>query len=271
MLVRTLPAARGFAWLREGVAVLRRDPFGLAGNVMLMCLCWIVALVFGQMLERLCATALPQSIAAGIGQIPFVLALPPLSVGVFRAFRSVDDGTPVMPAYLFSNIGQNLQPLCALGVLYYAATLVMIGLISLTDGGLLYDVLRDISKLNDKELDIATLNRSALMVLPLSLALTAANWFAPLLVGWRNLHPVKAAFFSMVACWRNWRAFLIFGLACFALAWLISVFIGLLIMTLPALGMVVAAALPILVLPLLYAALYANARDVLPELFDAPA
>jgi len=141
-------------------------------------------LIFGQMLEHLVAGFLPDSVASGIGQLPFVLALPPLSVGVFSAFRAVERGQPVMPGYLFANIGRNLPRLCVLGALYYAATLVALGLISLTDGGLLYDVMRNMSKLEDKQLDVAMLNRSALLLLPLSLALTAANWFAPLLTGW---------------------------------------------------------------------------------------
>jgi hypothetical protein len=271
MQVRILPAARGLAWFREGIAIYRRNPFGLTGNVMLMFLCLIVTLMFGQLLEQLVAGVLPDSVASGIGQLPFVLALPPLSVGVFSAFRAVERGQPVMPGYLFANIGRNLLPLCVLGALYFAATLVALGLISLTDGGLLYDVMRDMRRLEDKQLDVQMLNRSALLLLPLSLALTAANWFAPLLTGWRGLHPVKSAFFSIVACWRNWRAFLVFGLASLAFAWLLALVIGVLAMMVPTLGMVLAAALPLFVLPLLYGAFYANAHDVLPELFDGDA
>ncbi len=268
MQVRILPAARGLAWFREGIKLYRRNPFGLTSNVMLMFLCLVATLIFGQMVEQLLASFLPRHIAGAIGQLPFVLALPPLSVGVFGAFRAVEHGETVLPGKLFARIGRNLAPLVVLGGLYYAASLTVLGLISLTDGGLLLDVMRDLRKLEDKQLDAAMLNRSALLLLPLSLMLTAANWFAPLLTGWRGLHPVKSAFFSILACWRNWRAFVVFGLASLAIAWVLALVLGLIAALAPMLGAVLAAALPLFVLPLLYGAFYANARDVLPDLFD---
>jgi hypothetical protein len=36
-------------------------------------------------------------------------------------------------------------------------------------------------------------------------------WFAPVLVGWHRLTPGKAMFGSVVACWRNKLALLVYG------------------------------------------------------------
>ena len=45
-------------------------------------------------------------------------------------------------------------------------------------------------------------------------------WHAPALVHWHGVSPVKSLFFSAVACFRNFGALLVYGLA-----WL-AVFIG---------------------------------------------
>eukprot|EP01041_Mallomonas_annulata_P022433 gene22433-42727_t len=49
---------------------------------------------------------------------------------------------------------------------------------------------------------------SMLLYLPLSLLF----WHAPGLVHWHGVPPVKALFFSIVACVRNFGAFLVYGL-----------------------------------------------------------
>jgi hypothetical protein len=42
-------------------------------------------------------------------------------------------------------------------------------------------------------------------------------WHAPALVFWHGLAPVKSLFFSLVACYRNFWAFTVFGLAWMAI------------------------------------------------------
>jgi hypothetical protein len=43
--------------------------------------------------------------------------------------------------------------------------------------------------------------------------LLMAFWFSPLLTAWSGVSATKSLFFSLVACWRNWRAFTVYGLA----------------------------------------------------------
>jgi hypothetical protein len=40
-----------------------------------------------------------------------------------------------------------------------------------------------------------------------------AYWFAPVLAAWHGLGVGKSLFFSFIACWLNWRAFLAYGAA----------------------------------------------------------
>ena len=62
-----------------------------------------------------------------------------------------------------------------------------------------------------------------LLYLPVSLMF----WHAPALVHWHGVSPVKSLFFSTVACLRNARAFLMYGLA-----WVGVVFVAALVITL---------------------------------------
>ena len=62
--------------------------------------------------------------------------------------------------------------------------------------------------LQEGDFQLAILVVSALY-LPLSLLF----WHAPALVHWHGIAPVKSLFFSLVACLRNIRAFMVFGLA----------------------------------------------------------
>ena len=50
-----------------------------------------------------------------------------------------------------------------------------------------------------------------------SLPLSILFWHAPALVHWHGVAPVKSLFFSMVACFRNVGAMLVFGLVWSAL------------------------------------------------------
>jgi uncharacterized membrane protein YjjB (DUF3815 family) len=54
-------------------------------------------------------------------------------------------------------------------------------------------------------------NERLVAALALMLPLLMAFWFAPPLAAWENQPAVKSLFFSFIACWRNWRAFLAYS------------------------------------------------------------
>jgi hypothetical protein len=47
------------------------------------------------------------------------------------------------------------------------------------------------------------------LYIPLSLLF----WHAPALVHWHGVSPVKSLFFSLIACLKNFKAFMVYGLA----------------------------------------------------------
>jgi hypothetical protein len=62
----------------------------------------------------------------------------------------------------------------------------------------------------------------SVLYLPISLMF----WHAPALVHWHGISPLKSLFFSLVACLRNVKALLVFGLAWTAVIFAVSLLIG---------------------------------------------
>lgn len=264
MKLNTLPASRGWAWLAAGLRLYRRNPLALMANVALM---WLTLMLSGMLVIPLLLLIFPRELASWLGQLPLALLLPPLSVGMFRTCARIDRGEITPPAMVLSGLAGNLPSLFALGAIYFAGSLLAFELLRLADGGLLLDVMRNPGKIDNARISSLALLRSGLMLLGLSLPIMMINWFAPVLVGLRGLPPLKAAFFSVVACWRNWRAFTAFGLALAMAFWILPAMIGALIAFVsPTLAMSVVVIVPVALSPSLYAAFYANALDVFPEL-----
>ena len=89
-------------------------------------------------------------------------------------------------------------------------------------------------------------------------------WFAPPLAAWHSASPVKALFYSFLACLINWRAFLAYAAATGLITLVVPFVLAVTLRTL--LGDVSFAwlAFPLLgvLLPTLFASFYASYRDV---------
>jgi hypothetical protein len=111
-----------------------------------------------------------------------------------------------------------------LGALYACGFLLAMGASWLVDGGGFARVYLG-GATPTRELMIETDFQSAMWVfIGLHLPLSLMFWHAPALVHWHGLPPVKALFFSLVACFRNFWAYTIFGLMWLAV--LIGVVVG---------------------------------------------
>ena len=80
MQARTLPTARGWAWIVDGFALWRRNP------------ALITFLVFGMSLSLLLVAAVPF-----IGRVAMSLVAPALSLGVFNGCKAVAERRKVGP------------------------------------------------------------------------------------------------------------------------------------------------------------------------------
>ncbi len=201
MQVQTLPAAAGWRWLGAGFAIFRRNPPLLA---MLIVCYWLTVLIL--------------NILPVIGAVAASLVIPGLSVGLMQAARDLERGQSIGLPTLFAGLKTNTRTLMALGALYLCCTLGILGLSALLDGGELLRFMLS-GKGADKEVvESGDFMLPSLFVMLLMLPVLMAYWFAPVLAAWHGQSVGKSLFFSFVACWLNWRAFLAYsvGLVLFA-------------------------------------------------------
>lgn len=244
MHAHTLPAAQGWYWLQEGFRIWRRNP------------ALVAFATFGYLLALLVISVFPF-----VGQLAASLLMPALSMGVLNACRSIDNGQKAGPEVLLSGFRSNVQALIAIGGFYLAASILVLLLMTWIDDGSLVGILQS-GEIEDRHLDMGALRFTLISGALLSTPVMMAYWFAPMLAAWWQVPALKAMFFSFIACLRNWRPFLVYGLAIsfFALS---PVFVlGVLGAVSPALATIIALPLPLVLVPVLFASFYVNAREV---------
>ena len=238
-----LPARHGFLWLAGGFALFRRNPPMLT------------SLSFSYLLLVIMVNLIP-----AIGPFLLPMALPALTAMLGNGCRAIADDRPLTPAELVRGLAEQRIGFIRLGGLHLAGSTVLVA-ISLSLGAEL--------NLGDgmTEAEAMAMATNLLILLALASPLLMAFWFAPLLTLWDGVPALKSVFFSFVASWRNWRAFVAYGLA----VTVVGVVIPGAILLLSSLisGAVVAAlavglrmALIFVLAPTLVASVYLSYRDV---------
>ncbi|MBL8502517.1 MAG: hypothetical protein JNL78_03685 [Rhodocyclaceae bacterium] len=250
MQARRLPAIRGWNWIVEGFRLFRSNP------------ALLTFLVFGYWLTLIFLNLVPL-----IGVLAAPLCVPALSVGVMNGCRALERDQASGFGLLFSGFQKNRNVLFLLGAAYLAASLAVFAASALVDGGTLLQIMLANQKppedlLEDDRLMLG-LQFSLLLMLPVLMAF----WFAPLLAAWDDLPAGKALFFSFVACLRNWRPFLAYGLGVAVISVLLpGGLLGVVQAFSPALHrmVVIALTLPLLFVfvPTLFASFYISYRDI---------
>ncbi len=255
MQVQTLPAAAGWAWLGAGFAIFRRNP-PLLG--MLVVAYWLTVLIL--------------NVLPVIGAVAASLIIPGLSVGLMQAARDLDRGQTVGLQTLFGGLKRNTRSLVALGALYLCCTLGVLGLSALLDGGQLLNYMISGKGADKETVESGELILPSLFVMTLMMPVLMAYWFAPVLAAWHGQSVGKSLFFSFVACWLNWRAFLAYSAALVVFAGLVpGLVFGILIaafggaeggfitaFVITPLMMVIA----LMIFSTVYASFYASYRDI---------
>jgi Predicted integral membrane protein (DUF2189) len=252
---QTLPAAAGWRWIGAGFAIFRRNPPLLA---MLVISYWVTVLFLN---------VLPL-----VGALAASLVMPGLAVGLMQAARDLERGEPIGLPTLFGGLKQNTRTLLALGALYLALTVAILGLSALIDGGELLQLMLSSKAADRAAIESGDFLLPSLFVMLLMVPVLMAYWFAPVLAAWHGLGVGRALFFSFVACWINWRAFMVYGAGLVLFAGLIpGVVFGLLISAFPFgeaafvsifLVMPLMAIIALTVFSTVYASYYVSYRDV---------
>ena len=250
MQTKTLivPARNGWQWIADGYGIYSKNPIMLGLTIMS---CFL--------LLSLVSTLIP-----GVGGLISTICFPAVSVVMMRVCHSLDQKGKVEASALFSGFSDRTGALLVLGVMYIVVLAAALGIVALIDDGRFFHVFLMGGKLDTAEANPLATWTLLLLMLPVAMA----YWYAPMLVAWHGHSVGKSLFFSLFACLRNWRAFIVYACALFML----TIFLGLvsaqLSSWLPGSLPPAAHFLPLtllalfLCLPVLYASFYVSYRDV---------
>jgi len=185
-----VPARTGIQWVKLGVQTFLKQPLALTG------------LFFLYMAVVLVISLLPL-----VGPFLGAMLVPAATLGLMAATAEAASGRFPLPTVLVSAFRagrQRARAMLMLGAIYTVGSLVASILGSLLVGGDAPGTL---------ETQAPQLDPRLLVILLMHLPLVVLFWHAPALVHWHGVSPVKSLFFSAVACFRNFGAFLVYGLA----------------------------------------------------------
>lgn len=217
MKLRTVPAAQGFQWVRDGFRTLGRRPMAFVGLASMV--------VFASLVLPRISVVLT---------LIFAAAGPLFTLGFMSAARQRDDRTRSALAAFFDGMRLDVQTrrqmllLCAA----YAVTAFLAGLVVTAGYGDSLGVLtQSMPGASPPEPGASAPPRTADGRLVVGVAvqmlvgalLAIPFWHAPALVRWGGMAAPQAVFSSTVAIWRNRGAFAVYALSFFGLAMLLVV------------------------------------------------
>jgi hypothetical protein len=255
MKLNIVPARAGLQWVKLGLFTFAKQPLALAG------------LFFMYMTA---ATLL--SLVPVIGLVLALAIVPAATLGLMAATQEALKGRFPMPTVLVSAFRagrQRLRAMLVLGLLYAAACMAVMALASA-----LVDVQPSQASTSAEAVMTPRFQLSMLLGAVLYLPVSLLFWHAPALVHWHGVSPVKSLFFSLVACLRNARAMLVFGLAWAVVIFGVSLLIGVVAVTTgnPQIAATALMPLGLLITAMFSTSLYFTFRDsfVAPEQAETP-
>lgn len=193
-------AAAGIFWIKEGWRLFRLAPIPWMG---------MTALAF--------MVIIAVNMIPWIGQYVIELLSPFLVAGYFSASRAAMAEEPVTFLHLGAGVQKGRDSLLRIGGFYLAASLLIFALIHQLTGSDVRALLQQAQ--NPGALSPDEFNRlvgSALPGMLLAMALLTpllmATWFSPGLVLFADFPAGRALWWSLWACWVNWRPILYYSL-----------------------------------------------------------
>ncbi len=222
MRAAQLPAHHGWVWIGQGWRIFRTQPMQISVLVMTYGMLWILVTLLSSATGNY-----------GLPLIPiFQLLAPALSVGLLAGARAADQAIAVSPGILFEPLRQGKRTvvaLLAIGGIQLACVFLLLWLC--------FPILNELGDPTTLDLSAAKLTpqqqliglRFGAVLASGMLVVSLLLWFAPVLIAWHQLPPVKAIFFGLIAFWRNRLAFLVYLISWAAIGFVALTGIGLLI------------------------------------------
>ncbi|MDO9434801.1 BPSS1780 family membrane protein [Hydrogenophaga sp.] len=238
MKLNIVPARTGFLWVKLGARTFFRQPLGMAG------------LFFMFM-----ATVSVLSIVPFVGTLVALALVPAATLGLMAATREAEQGRFPMPSTLVSAFRggpSKTRSMLILGAMYAAGLMLVLGVSALfaTD---VPPVDMPGGEVTPERMREMLSSQGLWVALILYVPLLMAFWHAPALVYWHGVTPFKSLFFSVMACWANKGAMLLY-----TLGWMVVIMIAGVLMNLLAALLGGTALLNLLIYPmvLLLAAMF---------------
>ncbi len=206
-VLNVVPAAAGKAWVKQGIQTFFKQPLAL-GGLFFMFLA-VVSVI---------------SILPVIGGALALIVLPAATVGLMEASKQASAGAFPMPSTLFVafriNPGKTRQILI-LGACYAVSFLVVLGISVLVDGGQFAQMYLNGEMVSKQVLETAEFQLATWVSMILYVPISMMFWHSPALVHWHDVPPLKALFFSWMACIRNLKAMTVY-----VLSWIVVFLMG---------------------------------------------
>jgi len=228
MKLHIVPARTGMTWVKLGIRTFWRQPMALA------------ALFFMTMAAMSLASLIPL-----VGPALALMLLPSATLAMMVAAAQASQGrfpTPAVLLVAFRTGRQRLRDMLLLGALYAVGFLAVMALSAAVDGGQFAKVYLGGAPLTKEVAEDAAFQGAMWLAMLLYLPLSLLFWHAPGLVHWHGVPPVKALFFSIVACVRNFGAFFVYGLGWLGVFLLGGLVVALVSVLLTAMGLATSAA-----------------------------
>jgi hypothetical protein len=210
MQLNIVPPRRGLAWVGAGVRLFGKQPLAMGGLFFMFMAVGSVA-----------------SLVPVIGGLLTLVLLPAGTVTMMAASREVLAGRFPMPVLLLEafRFGKARSvAMLQLGVWYAVGFLAVIAASALADGGSFAGLYLMGKEVSAETLEGSGIKTAMLIAMALYAPVSMLFWHSPALVLWHGMSPIKAIFFSAVACLKNTKAYLYFSLG-----W-IGLFVGVSVM-----------------------------------------
>ena len=199
MKLNIVPARTGLTWVKLGITTFFKQPLAMSG-------------LFFMFMAMLSVATLAPFIGAALA----LALLPAATLGLMAATQEATKGKFPMPSILISAFRagqQRLRAMMVLGALYAAGFLALMGVSALFDGGQFARLYLVGGKITQELVQQDNFQLAMWVAMALYLPLSLLFWHAPALVHWYGVSPAKSLFFSLMACYKNFAAFTVFGLA----------------------------------------------------------
>ncbi|AVQ81385.1 MULTISPECIES: BPSS1780 family membrane protein [unclassified Variovorax] len=225
MKLNLVPARTGAEWVRLGLKTFWRQPLAFISLFfLLMAIMSTVSIL--PVIGSIIAPALVPFMTLGL-MVATSVAYTDNAEGAGRAGDARRPTGSAMLVAVFSAMRAEWRALLVLGVISAIYFVLAVLLTALVDGGQLAKAYLLDDPLTPEIIASSDFQLSRMLLMCLNLPLSLAMWHAPALIHWHRVEPVKSIFFSIVALFRNFGAYALFGIAWFGVFLIAGIGMGL--------------------------------------------